>query len=215
MANDKRYYWIVERGTVDQPPQNDPILVDDQGREVDLTNPATFTKATNSLKKVDHHRIYIEIKDFPNAALRFAPDKDDVLWTKKGGGAGNCPTTACHELKYEMWVDDPMHPLGKRIEIINMNLEPQDFWFTLNLVDKNLSGPLIPVDPPGGNQNGGAAGSIFSFRSSAAGAVTGLVVGFGVLAATVGFDAPNLWAFGLLGGLAGAIIGFAFDRFQA
>ena len=211
MAKEDRTYRVVERGTMSAP-QNDPILVDKKGDEVNISNPATFNKQ-GALRKVDHYRIKFVIEDFDDSRLRFAPNASDVLWVKKGGGAGDCPTTACDDLPYEIWVDK-MHERGKSIEVINMDLQPTDFWFTLNLVDKNnVSGPFVPVDPPGGNQNGGSAGSGFTFKSITVGAVTGLVVGFGALIGSAGFDAPNLWISTLIGGLIGAIIGFVLDRY--
>lgn len=185
MAKVDRKYWIVERGTTDQPPQNDPILVDEQGREVDLLNKAIFNKASGNWKKVDHYRIRFEIKERGPPRLRFAPNEADVLWTKKGGGASNCPTTACYDLKYEFWVDD-MHSNGKWIDVINMDLEPTEFWFTLNLVAMtNVGGPFVPVDPPGDNRNGGGAGS--GFTSSAL-----LPIGLGICAGVVTFLGAEL-----------------------
>ena len=62
----------------------------------------------------------------------------------------------------------------------------EDFWFTLNFVDKSIASPTqadyVPLDPGGGNQNNGAPGSDFQSNYSttiALGFTAGLVAFFG------------------------------------
>lgn len=205
-------YKVVERGTTTAP-RNDPVLIDKHGNEVNVSNPAVFNKS--GVRKVDHFRIKFVIEDFGRSRLRFAPNASDVLWVQKGGGPGGCPLTPCHNLPYEIWVDK-MHGEGKSIEVINMDLEPTQFWFTLNLVDKNnVGGPFVPVDPPGDNQNGGGLGSGFTFESNLlAGGMTGTIVGLGAASyAAGGFVAAPALAFAAAGAVVGLIVGLVLDRF--
>ena len=160
MGHKDRKYLIVEDGT-GQAPQNNPVLGDDNGNILPPGQLIIFNKNTDQMKKVDHYRIRFEIEDFSNARLRFTPNVQDVLWVKRGAGAANCPTTSCHHLSHIIWVDEPMHPQGKWIDVINMDLRKEQFWFTLNLVDKSTpnSTNYVPVDPGGGNEDGGGPGS--------------------------------------------------------
>lgn len=181
MAKKDRTYKIVEALT-GGPLKGNPVLGDEEGKIIPANQLLVFNKTTDGLRKVDHYRIRFEIEDFSGSPLRFVPDIDNVMWAQKGIGKNSCPTSACH-LPGVFWVDDT-HPQGKWIDVINMDMTKEEFWFTLNLVDKSnpTSTTYVPVDPGGGNENGGSAGSgsLFDhFYSIALGAGAGLVAFFG------------------------------------
>ncbi len=176
MAKKDRTYKIVE-ALVGGPPQGNPVLGDDNGHIIPKNQLLVFNKNTDGMRKVDHYRIRFEIEDFSNSRLRFVPNKDDAMWVQTGTGNNSCPTTACH-MPGVFWVDGNPHPQGKWIDVINMDMTPEEFWFTLNLVDKSdpASTNYVPVDPGGGNENGGAPGSGSNFFSWS----TSLALGTGV-----------------------------------
>lgn len=163
MAKKDRYYKIVE-ALAGGPPKVSPVLADKDGHILPAKDLLIFDKNADQMRKVDHYRIRFEIDDFSNSRLRFVPNKDDAMWAQKGAGNSSCPTTACH-MPGVFWVDDNPHPGGKWIDVINMDMQKEEFWFTLNLVDKSnpTSTNYVPVDPGGGNENGGAAGSGYKF----------------------------------------------------
>ena len=188
MAKKELKYKIVEAGT-GGPPQSSPVLADEDGNILPPDQPLIFNKSSYNMRKVDHFRIKFEIDDFPNARLRFTSNTNDVMWAQKGTDNTSCPTTACY-MPGVFWVDDepPPHPGGKWIEVINMDMVSEDFWFTLNLVDKNnpTSTSYVPVDPGGVNQNAGGSGS--GFTSSAL-----ISVALGVCAGVVAFFGAQLF----------------------
>lgn len=181
MAKEDRTYKIVE-ALAGGPPNGSPVLGNKDGHILDPNDLLIFNKTTDKLRKVDHYRIKFEIEDFGKSPLRFAPNKADAMWAQKGSGANACPTSACH-MPGVFWIDD-IHPQGKWIDVINMDMTEEEFWFTLNLVNKNnpTSTTFVPVDPGGGNENGGGAGSgtMFDhFYTIALGFGAGLVAFFG------------------------------------
>jgi hypothetical protein len=177
MAKVDRKYQIVEAG-IGGPPQGNPVLADRNGNPLPANQLLIFNKNTDGMRKVDHYRIRFDIRGFGNSPLRFTPSRDDALWVKKGAGAGNCPTSAIHDMSDVIWIDE-MDNDGEWIDVINMDMAVEEFWFTLNLVPKTNPGSTayVPVDPGGGNQNGGSAGSgttISSLTSISLGVLAGL-----------------------------------------
>lgn len=150
MGYKKRTYDVEEVMT-----GNPPTLqwrLTQNGQILDPAVPIIFNKNTDNMPKVDHYRIRFDIKHFTSTTLRFAPAIDDVLWVHQGT---SCPQAACY-MPGVIWVDD-MDDDGKWIDVINMDMTVLDFWFTLNLVPKSdpTSRNFTPIDPGGGNQNGG------------------------------------------------------------
>ncbi len=177
MGHTKRTYEIIE-AVIGGPPTTRPVL-GENGNVLPPDKLLIFNKSTNNMRKVDHYRIRFEIKQFNQSPLRFTPNLADVLWVKKGTTSSSCPTSACHEMPDTFWVDE-MDSDGKWIDVINMDLKSEEFWFTLNLVDKNNPTGMnyVPVDPGGGNQNSGLPGSGTKFDFLAAialGAVAGIL----------------------------------------
>jgi hypothetical protein len=68
-----------------------------------------------------------------------------------------------------------------------MDMDKEEFWFTLNLVAKSdpTSTNYVPVDPGGDNQNGGLAGSRFELSILA-------TIALGVTAGLVAFAGAQL-----------------------
>jgi hypothetical protein len=160
MGYKKRTYKIEEAVT-GGPPQDNPVL-SYNGQVIPPNVLLIFNKNTDNMRKVDHYRLRFDIKGFGDSRLRFVPDIQNVLWAHRGSA---CPTEQC-AMPGVFWVDD-MDGDGEWIDIINMDMDAEEFWFTLNLVDKNnpTSTNYVPLDPGGGNQNGGSSGSGFSFGS--------------------------------------------------
>jgi hypothetical protein len=178
MSSKGRTYEVVE-ALIGGPPSSKPVL-SQNGKLIPPDQLLIFNKNNDKMKKEDHYRVRFDIKQFSKSPLRFTPNRSDVLWVKAGAGPGNCPTSACHDLPETIWVD-AMDPDGEWIDIINMDMAIMEFWFTLNLVAKSdpTSNNYVPVDPGGGNQNGGVASSRQSFSSLVTFA---LGVGAGILA---------------------------------
>lgn len=179
MGTKKRTYEIKEVLT-GNPPKPQPILTEDN-KVIPPTEKIIFNKNTDHMKKIDHYRIRFDIKDFGNSRLRFVPTKADAMWVHTGN---SCPTSPC-AMPNVFWVDD-LDKDGEWIDVINMDLVVEDFWFTLNFVDKSIVNPTqsdyVPLDPGGGNQNNGAPGSDLqaSFLPAlAVGCIAGLVTFFG------------------------------------
>ena len=181
MAHLDRKYEIIEDLT-GGPPNSKPVL-GENGNPIPPSVLLTFDKSKDKIKKVDHYRIRFDIKQFNQSPLRFTPNRDDVLWVKAGSGSASCPTSPCHDMPDTLWVDN-MDSAGEWIDVINMDMRKEDFWFTLNLVRKSdpTSTNYVPVDPGGSNQNGGLSGSgtkFDVFAAVAAGAAAGIVAFFG------------------------------------
>lgn len=181
MAKKERTYKIVEALT-GGPLKGNPVLGDKDGNVLPADQLIVFNKSTDDMRKVDHYRIKFEIEDFSNSPLRFTAREADVMWVQKGNGPGSCPQSAC-SMPGVFWTDH-VHPSGKYIEVINMDMTKEEFWFTLNLVNKSdpMSTTYVPVDPGGGNENGGSAGSgnLFDqFFAISLGFAAGLVAFFG------------------------------------
>jgi hypothetical protein len=181
MAKKDRTYKIVEAGT-GGPLKGNPVLGDKDGNVLPADQLLIFNKTKDGIRKVDHYRIRFEIENFSNSPLRFVPDASNVMWAQTGNGKSACPTSPC-EMPGVFWVDR-CDQQGKWIDVINMDLIREEFWFTLNLVPKSdpTSTNYVPVDPGGGNENNGSAGSGSSFDAFAAmtlGFGAGLVAFFG------------------------------------
>lgn len=178
MASKGRTYEVVE-AVIGGPPSAKPVL-SHNGNILPPDQLLIFNKNTDQMKKVDHYRIRFDIKQFSKSPLRFTPTVSDVLWVKAGTGPASCPTSACHDMPGSIWVD-AMDPAGEWIDVINMDMTTEEFWFTLNLVAKNdpTSTNYVPVDPGGGNQNGGLTKSGYDLSSFGTFA---LGVGAGILA---------------------------------
>jgi len=174
MGHFDRKYQIVEAG-IGGPPNSSPVLADKHGKAIPPNELLIFNKTKDDMHKVDHYRIRFDIRGFGGSNLRFTPNIQDALWVKKGTGPGNCPTSAIHDLADTIWIDE-MDPDGEWIDVINMDMRVEEFWFTLNLVPKNnpTSTSYLAVDPGGGNQNGGLAGS-----NRGTSAIQSAVIGFG------------------------------------
>lgn len=164
MASKGRTYEVVE-AVIGGPPTGKPVL-SQNGNIIPSDQLLVFNKNTDKIKKVDHYRIRFDIKQFSKSPLRFTPTQSDVLWVKTGTGPATCPTSACHDIPDTIWVD-AMDPDGEWIDVINMDMSVEEFWFTLNLVAKSdpTSTNYVPVDPGGGNQNGGLTKSGFDVAS--------------------------------------------------
>jgi hypothetical protein len=164
------------------------------------------------MKKVDHYRLKFEIEDFSSSKLRFIPDSKNVMWVQNGT---SCPTAPC-SLPSVFWTDD-LDKDGEWIEIINMDLVKEDFWFTLNLCDKTITNPTpadyVPLDPGGGNQNEGSAGSDFqsyALAGTAAGAAAAMAAA--ALLSRGNLVVQDVALYGLIGAIVGGIIGLLFGR---
>ena len=187
MAQKDRTYMIVE-GPNGGPPQATPVLGNSNGQVLPANQLLIFNKNQDQMNKVDHYRVRFEIYGFNNSPLRFTPTEADMFWVQLGSGAGSCPTARCG-LPDTFWVA-ASHPQGKWIDVVNMDMRVEEFWFTLNLVAKNNpTSAFVPVDPGGGNQNGGltatppgGGGGI----SSALAFGTGLILGVAGTAAATG-----------------------------
>lgn len=164
MAKKERTYKIVEALT-GGPLKGNPVLGDADGKILNPKDLLIFDKNQDKMRKVDHYRIKFEIEDFSNSPLQFTTNEANAMWAQKGSSHGSCPTSPCN-MPGIFWTDH-IHPNGKYIEVINMDMTKEEFWFTLNLVEKSnpSSTNYVPVDPGGGNQNGGAAGSGTKFTS--------------------------------------------------
>ncbi|HET9336021.1 MAG TPA: hypothetical protein VFO12_06390 [Sphingomicrobium sp.] len=186
MGHVDRKYQIVEAG-IGGPPKGSPVLADRNGNPLPSDQLLIFNKNADKMRKVDHYRIRFDIRGFGSSPLRFTPNLDDALWVKKGTGPGNCPTSAIHDMSDVIWIDD-MDSNGEWIDVINMDMKVEEFWFTLNLVDKSnpTSTNYVPVDPGGGNQNGGFAGSTLG------GATTLATISLGIGAGLVAFFGAKL-----------------------
>lgn len=215
MAHRDRTYMIVEAPNGGAP-QHNPVLGDQSGQVWPANQLLIFNKSLENppLKKVDHYRIRFEIYDFNSSLLRFTPNEADMMWVQKGTGSGSCPTSQCY-MPDSIWVDD-YHPQGKWIDVINMDMRVEEFWFTLNLVDKSnpTSTSYVPVDPGGGNQNGGMAGSALTLNSMlVAGGTTGAIVGIGATAvANNAFVPMDALIYGVGGAVAGLVVAFVVGR---
>jgi hypothetical protein len=204
MSHQKLTYKIVQQGGGTL--KDKPALADKDGHIIPIGTKIVFKKL--NLRKVDHHRIRFEIAKFGDADLRFAPEKSDVMWADRK----SCPTARIH-MDDVFWVDK-VDDEGKWIDVINMNLKEEDFHFTLNFVKKNTNGPLIPLDPPGGNENGGGTGSGFMLSGYlATGIATGAIVGLGTAAfASEYFVEQNLLVYGIGGALVGLLVAILANR---
>ncbi len=210
MGHEKRNYDIKIVMNGNEP---EPVLIDD-GHVIGSNDVLIFNKKTDGLKKVDHYRLTFEIQDFDDSPLRFVPNEKDVFWVQAGE---ECPRDFS-ELPGVIWVDH-VHPKGKRIEVINMDMTELRFQFTLNFVDKNIANPTkadyIALDPGGGNQNAGGPGSGFTFESNLlAGGMAGAIVGLGAASfAAGGFVPAQALAFAAAGAVVGLTVGLVLDRF--
>ncbi|HEV2043201.1 MAG TPA: hypothetical protein VGR05_00845 [Sphingomicrobium sp.] len=176
-------YMIVEDG-IGGPPNSHPVLGDKDGNIIPPGQPLIFNKDAHKMRKVDHFRIEFEIKDFNDSPLRFPPVANlaNAMWAQKGNTAASCPTTAC-EMPGIIWADK-VHPQGRTLEVINMDMVEETFWFSLNLVPKSdpSSTSYVQVDPGGDNQDRGAPGSgtrFDYFTVISVGFTAGLVAFFG------------------------------------
>lgn len=178
MASKDRKYDVVE-DIIGGPPNSKPVL-SQNGNIIPKDQLIIFNKDRDRINKSDHYKIRFDIKGFSQSSLRFTPSEDDVLWVKKGTGPDDCPTSPCHDLSDTIWVA-AMDEAGEWIDVINMDMSKQEFWFTLNLVPKNnpTSTNYVPVDPGGGNENGGLKRANFDLSSFG---VFALGVGAGILA---------------------------------
>ncbi len=207
MGVKKRTYDIKIEMTGGKPV---PVLKYD-GKVMGPTDKLMFNKTDDKMKKVDHYRLRFDIEDFSNSQLRFVPSATDVMWVQNGT---SCPTSAC-SLPSVFWVDD-MDKDGEWIDIINMDMTVEDFWFTLNLCNKNITNPTpadyVALDPGGGNQNAGGSGSDFQSYAVVA-AITGAAAAM-LAAASLSQDlvAQNVLLYGLGGAVIGWIIGTLFGR---
>lgn len=154
-----------------------PILKDQSGNPIPPTQRLQFDKGTKK-KKVDHFRIHFALENPGQTDLRFIQDMNDVLWVHDDITV--CPSSPC-SMPAVFWVDE-VDRHGRWVDVINMDLVPELFRFTLNLADKNISNPTpadyVPLDPIGENQDRGIAGSedrSFLIEAIGVGLVSGVV----------------------------------------
>lgn len=190
------------------PPKPEPVLSKDD-HVIKPDELIIFNKSKDNMKNVDHYRIKFEIDDFDESPLRFVPYEQDVMWVQEGTV---CPTSPCG-LPGVIWVNK-VDPKGKWIEVINMDMNPLRFQFTLNFVDKTITNPTkadyVALDPGGGNENGGTP----PFTSFSSAIATGAIVGIGTSALTTNsFVASNALVYGLGGAVVGAIMGLLLGRY--
>lgn len=182
MAKADRNYKIEEVMT-GNPPALRPMMVD--GKGMDPNDPIKFNKNDDHIRKVDHYRIKFDIKNFSQSRFRFVEDINDVFWVQEGTV---CPTSRCG-LPGVIWVDE-VDKDGEWIEVINMDMQPLRFQFTLNFVDKTVTSPTpadyVDLDPGGVNEDRGGTGS--GFTSSAL-----IYVALGVCAGVVAFFGAQLF----------------------
>jgi hypothetical protein len=203
MGNKKRTYEIQ----VDESGGKlTPVLKYD-GKVMGPAEKLIFNKRTDKMKKVDHYLLTFEIEDFGSSRLRFVPGADNVMWAQPGT---SCPTSPC-AMPSVFWVDE-VDEAGEWIKVINVDLVKEDFWFTLNFCEKTITNPTpadyIPLDPGGGNQNEGSAGSDFQSYAMV-GTLSGAVAGFASAALMDrSFVAQNVLVCVLVGAALGMIIGF-------
>jgi hypothetical protein len=208
MGYKKRTYEIQidESGSKPQP------VLKYGGKVMGPTEKLIFNKDSDKMRKVDHYRIRFEIENFSNSKLRFVPSKVDVMWVQNGT---SCPTAPC-SLPSVFWTDD-LDKDGEWIDVINMDMTVEDFWFTLNFCDKSISNPTpadyVPLDPGGGNQNEGSAGSDFqsyALAGTAAGAAAAMAAA--ALLSQGNLVVQDVALYGLIGAVVGGIIGLLFGR---
>lgn len=180
MARKDRFYRIKFELT-GNPPKLGPILTTRNNQVIPPDQRIVFNKNTDHMRKVDHYRIRFDISNFGDSQLRFVPNKADVMWVHK---EPDCPDTPC-SMPAVFWTDE-IDEDGEWIDVINMDLKEENFQFTLNFVDKSIVDPTlsdyVPLDPGGGNENNGSAGSgtrFDYFTAVAAGFAAGLVAFFG------------------------------------
>ena len=181
MGYKKRTYDVAEVMTGNPPTPQWRLM--QNGQVLDPAVPIIFNKDTDQMPKVDHYRIRFDIKHFSQSQLRFAPDINDVLWVHLGAA---CPQAPCY-MPGVIWVAD-MDKDGEWIDVINMDMTVENFWFTLNLVPKNdpTSKNFVPIDPGGGNQNGGLVATPPGGTSASLAFVGGLLLGAVGTAAVTG-----------------------------
>lgn len=206
MGHVKREYQIAEELS-GNPPKPTPVLKQD-GKTIGPADAIVFNKDKDNMKKVDHYRIRFMISDFKNSSLRFVPSMADALWAHTD--INKCPDSPC-AISGTLWVDG-MDKKGEWIDVINMDMKPEDFRFTLNFVDKGNANPApadyVPLDPTGSNQNAGGSGSFYASSSLWTEAATGLIVGVAaVTLANNDFVPQNPLVYGIGGTFVGLLIG--------
>lgn len=177
-------YLIVEAG-IGGPPQGNPVLANEDGGIIPPDDLLVFNKSDHpNMKKTDHFCIKFKIKEFDNSLLRFPPVSNmaNAMWAQPGTNNNSCPRTAC-EMK-GIFYSERVHPQGKWLEVVNMDMQVETFWFALNLVPKTdpASTNYVQVDPGGDNRNNGAPGfdkGLNYFTAIALGFGAGLVAYFG------------------------------------
>lgn len=184
MGHKKRTIYVAV-AAVGNPPAT-AFTMRENGQVLDPDVPIRFNKDVDGLRKVDHYRIRFEIQNPGRTNLRFIPHIRDVMWAHK---STECPTSFC-EMPGEFWTDK-IDKDREWIDVINMNMKPEAFKFTLNFADKSIQSPTpgdyVPFDPTGGNEDSGGGGSGFTVSYAA------ITVG------TVAFAAFTAYGFGLLG----------------
>jgi hypothetical protein len=180
----KDRHYKVEVMMTGNPPAPSPVLKDN-GKIIDPLVPIVFNKDTDRMKKVDHYRIRFSLDNPNHTNLRFVRNRD-TLWVHTN--IAQCPNSFC-EMPGVIWVDEVDPQNGEWVDVINMDMVPQQFRFTLNLADKAIVNPgpadYVPLDPIGGNENRGSAGS---------GTESSLMIslGVGVLAGLASFAAATM-----------------------
>lgn len=181
MAKWDRKYKI-EMVMSGNPPQPKPVLKQN-GQPILPDVRIVFNKDRDGMKKVDHYRIRFEMDNPNQTNLRFIRNQADVMWCHI---APTCPNSFC-EMPGVFWVD-AIDPAGEWIDVINMDMVVQDFHFTLNFADKTNPNPTpadyVPLDPIGGNEDRGGAGSSFQISALTA-------AGLGVVAGLLAFTAAE------------------------
>lgn len=187
------------------------LVLSENGKPIGSSDRLVFNKKDDRMKRHENYRIRFSIKDFGSSRLRFVPDLKDVFWVQ---GGSSCPTSRS-AMPDVIYVDEnDCAKDGRYIEVINRDKIVQDFWFTLNFVDKSISNPKTsdyePLDPGGTNQNHGEPFMAMILCSGFVGGIVGLVTDF--LAAGDGFTASTGAGYAFGGALIGLVIGLIADR---
>lgn len=125
---------------------------------------------------------------------------EQALWATETGG---CPTGKATWPVFRAVREERD---GGTLVVRNTNLEVQDFFYTLRVVQGT---DWLDLDPGGSNQNGGEPPFVALF----AGLFTGAIVGLASAGLIIGnFLDPTALTYALGGAVLGSIVGFLLDR---
>jgi len=118
-----------------------------------------FDKDKDDLPKAEHYRIEFKLHNTRGAKLRFAKQKDKVLWATEvfEPKGDECPPAGS---SFDgLYVDPTAYPQDRVLSVINTNMHKQFFAFALNFIPEDeREGPdtqYVCFDPIGENRDGG------------------------------------------------------------